>query len=99
MNARATLAQNIIDQRFRLSRYGGRYNLDDVDRLLDALASQVVAGGNGSELARSAIKSTFRVVPWFREGYLVDDVDDFIDVVVRRLRALPDVEEDNNPGL
>lgn len=27
---------------------------------------------------------------WFRVGYLVDDVDDFIDELVQQLRSLPE---------
>lgn len=90
MSARADLAHRIISQQFRTSKYAGRYDLGDVDAFLDDLSQQVRAGVPGGEIARAAVKSRFKMTAWFRVGYLVDGVDDFIDELVQQLRSLPE---------
>ncbi|MFD1200842.1 hypothetical protein ACFSWE_05840 [Leucobacter albus] len=89
MNARVELAGAIIAHRFQISKLASRYDLDAVDTLLDEVARRVAAGESGGEIARTVVSSSLgEARGLLHAGYRRDDVDEYLEQLVKRLDGL-----------
>lgn len=81
---REGLAEQALQQKFRITRFKAGYDLDQVDELLDEVALALREGAEPGQIVQSLMAARLRQTRW-RDGYRIDDVDGFLDRLVRSL--------------
>ena len=81
---REGLAEQALQQKFRITRFKAGYDLDQVDELLDEVVLALREGAEPEQIVQSLMAARLSQTRW-RDGYRIDDVDDFLDSLVRSL--------------
>ena len=81
---REGLAEQALQQKFRITRFKAGYDLNQVDQLLDEAVLALRDGAEPGQIVQLLMTARLTQTRW-RDGYRIDDVDDFLDSLVRSL--------------
>ncbi|MBU4335778.1 MAG: DivIVA domain-containing protein [Actinobacteria bacterium] len=82
-------AEEVLNSRFRSTRFRDGYDQDEVDGFLDRVVDTLNGKPGVDPVTVEQVQAVRFTATKFRDGYDQDEVDDFLDRVVEALRDLP----------